>query len=128
MFEANEILFENKSGKIFQSSSYSVYIQTKDHSFHLCIKEFIKLRSKINHIDIKKAIDDLSDFFDYTEVVLKQKKAPTGVQKYTLCQLIVIKELFNGAYFAMELQDLLYRKGIAMSQHEYALSNLQLTV
>jgi hypothetical protein len=69
------------------------------------IQDFLNFRRFINKIDIHSRLFDLSDESDYEFVEAPQLNI---YQKLTLCELIQLRELVNGTYFAIELNSLLH--------------------
>jgi hypothetical protein len=69
------------------------------------IQDFLNFRRFINKIDIQSRLFDLSDESDYEFVEAPQLNI---YQKLTLCELIQLRELVNGTYFAIELNSLLH--------------------
>jgi hypothetical protein len=117
-----EVLFENKIGSIAQSNQQNkLFLKINSCHYAISTKEYLRIRAMLNQVDIIQAINDVSDAFDNIEISLRELKYTIATAKFTLCQFITIKDLFNGAYFAMELQDILSRKGIYMPHHHFEL-------
>jgi len=70
------------------------------------IQDFLNFRRLINAIDIHSRIFDLSDESDYEFVEAPKLNI---CQKLTLCELIQLRELVNGTYFAIELNSMLHQ-------------------
>lgn len=70
------------------------------------IQDFLNFRRLINAIDIHSRIFDLSDESDYEFVEAPKLNI---YQKLTLCELIQLRELVNGTFFAIELNSILHQ-------------------
>lgn len=106
-------LFNTKAGYIKTSSKFKV-LQGNfgGFNFEMRYTEFYLLHKKLNSFNINSMLFDLSNKPDFNKIVLQQGKCKINC---SLHQLITLKELFNGAMFYINLQDVLYKHYINFS-------------
>ncbi|QRR01099.1 hypothetical protein [Dyadobacter sandarakinus] len=106
MNTSNE-LFSTSKGQSFQCDLTSrVIIQFGEMDIRLKIKDFLSFRRFINNIDIQSRLFDLSDESDYEFLEAPQLNI---CRRFTLCELIQLRDLLNGTQFAIELNSLLHQ-------------------
>jgi hypothetical protein len=99
-------LFQTPKGVSFQCDTTNRIILRFDNSeLSLRIQQFQYLRRSLNKIDIRVRLFDLSDESDHLQL-----EAPmVNLQRtFTLCEIIQLRELVNGTYFALELNSMLH--------------------
>lgn len=99
-------LFQTDKGASYQCDvTNRIILKFNNFELFLRIQQFQNLRRSLNQIDIKFRLFDLSDDSDHLMV-----EAPmVNFQKrLTLCEIIQLRELINGTYFALELNSVLH--------------------
>ncbi|ODS84222.1 MAG: hypothetical protein ABS46_04275 [Cytophagaceae bacterium SCN 52-12] len=103
----SEELFRTSKGASYQCDvTNRIILKFDDFELSLRIQQFQCIRRSLNQIDIKGRIFDLSDESDHFFV-----EAPmvNFREKLTLCEIIQLRELVNGTYFALELNSMLHK-------------------
>lgn len=99
-------LFSTKKGEIHQCDlTNRIYVRFEELSTSFRILEFLNFRRSINHIDIRSKIFDLSDECDFEYIEGPRKSFN---KQFTLCEVIQLRELINGAHFTIELNSMLH--------------------
>ncbi|KAA6432825.1 hypothetical protein FEM33_24090 [Dyadobacter flavalbus] len=99
-------LFSTAKGHSFQCDLTSkVILHFGEIQASFRIQDFLNFRRLINAIDIHSRIFDLSDESDYEFVEAPRLNI---YHKLTLCELIQLRELVNGTFFAIELNSMLH--------------------
>jgi len=94
-------LYTTNKGKAFQCDlTNSIVIEFKGHTLRFSVTDFMTFRRRLRAIDIHKMVFDLSDDFDF--VNLEHIKSQL-ILKLTLCDLIQLRDLLDGAKFSLEL-------------------------
>ncbi|KAB7728756.1 hypothetical protein F5984_18185 [Rudanella paleaurantiibacter] len=99
-------LYKNERGVTWQCDlTNTIVIDFEPFRIRLRLPDFNTFRRKVNGIDIRAMLFDLSDAADYQ--VLEAPKAQSAY-RLTLCELIQLRDLLNGTRFALELSSLLH--------------------
>jgi hypothetical protein len=95
-------LFQTDKGISYQCDvTNRIVLHFNTLELRLRVQQFQQLRRSLNQIDIKFRLFDLSDESDHLTVEAFQKRL-------TLCEIIQLRELLNGTYFALELNSVLH--------------------
>jgi hypothetical protein len=100
-------LYQNTKGVVFQcdrSNRINLFFLNLKAQFK--IQDFVKFRRDVNKIDIKSKLMDISDECDYELIQTPQYNIS---ERLTLCELIQLRDLVNGAQFALDLNSLLHQ-------------------
>lgn len=101
-----EELFQTAKGISYQCDSDSlIYIEFAGTTSSFKIQDFLHFRRILNGIDIQGKLYDLSDECDYEVIEAPRQNL---YQRLTLCEVIQLRELINGSYFALQLNSLLH--------------------
>ncbi len=103
----SEELFQTSKGISYQCDvTNRIILKFDNFELNLRIQQFQCLRRSLNQIDIRGRLFDLSDDSDHFFV-----EAPmvSFREKLTLCEIIQLRELVNGTYFALELNSMLHK-------------------
>ncbi len=101
----SEELFQTAKGTSFQCDiTNRIILRFDTFELGLRIQQFQCLRRSLNQVDIKGKLFDLSDESDHWVV-----EAPmvNFHKTLTLCEMIQLRELVNGTYFALQLNSML---------------------
>lgn len=99
-------LYRTEKGVVWQCDlTDTLVLQFGDRQARLKVHDFASFRRKVNRIDIQAMLFDLSDACDAHLI-----EAPKNGVSYrlTLCELIQLRDLLNGAKFALDLGSLLH--------------------
>lgn len=100
-------LYKNSKGEVYQCDrSNRIILIFQNLSVQFRIQDFVKFRRDINKVDIKGKLMDISDECDYELISTPQYNIS---EKLTLCELIQLRDLVNGAQFALDLNSLLHQ-------------------
>lgn len=98
-------LFSTEYGQACQCDFTSkINITFKDIIASFKIQDFLSFRRLINNIDIRSKLMDLSDESDHQFIEAPKLNL---YKKLTLCELIQLRDLINGAHFSIELNSFL---------------------
>ncbi|UBM60429.1 hypothetical protein LAG90_07195 [Marinilongibacter aquaticus] len=101
MSRSTTSLFETTVGKSWQCDlTEKVFIAFKQYQFAVSVGELRKLKNRLIALDIDGMIFDLSDDCDFHSFDLPQFQTHI---KLSLCELIQLRDLFEGTWFAIEL-------------------------
>ena len=104
---ASEELFQTTKGISFQCDATSrIILKFDNFELRLRIQQFQCLRRSLNGINIQNKLFDLSDESDY---LLVEAPMVNFQERLTLCEIIQLRELVNGTYFALELNSMLHK-------------------
>ena len=78
----------------------TLQVQFKDYFWSFTIRDFLDFRKKVNAVDLRTLLFNLSDECDI--VSLHASKHSTIVT-LTLCDLIKLRELLDGTKFSLEV-------------------------
>lgn len=99
-------LFQTSKGISFQCDKTNrIILRFDTFELSLRIQQFQYLRRSLNQIDIKVRLFDLSDESDH---LLVEAPMVNFQKRLTLCEIIQLRELVNGTYFALELNSVLH--------------------
>lgn len=100
-------LYQNSKGIITQCDRTNrIIVSFGSLRAHFKIQDFLKFRRDVNKIDIKSKLLDISDASDYEYIETPQYNIS---ERLTLCELIQLRDLVNGAQFALDLNSLLHQ-------------------
>jgi hypothetical protein len=108
-----DLIFSDSSQELFQTAkgvasqcdiTDRIHIRFGDVQADFRIHEFLNFRRAINSIDIKSKLFNLSDDCDFQYL---ESPRQTFTRHFSLCELIQIRELVNGAHFALELNSII---------------------
>ncbi len=103
----SEELFQTSKGASYQCDvTNRIILKFDSFELSLRIQQFQCLRRSLNQIDIKVRLFDLSDESDH---LLVEAPMVNFRKKLTLCEIIQLRELVNGTYFALELNSMLHK-------------------
>jgi hypothetical protein len=102
----NELFSTAKGCSVQCDLTSKIILHFGDLKASFRIGDFLNFRRAVNKIDIQSKLFDLSDESDYEFVEAPQLNLS---HKLTLCELIQLRELVNGTYFAIELNSLLHQ-------------------
>ncbi len=101
----SEELFQTSKGVSYQCDTTNrIILKFDSFELSLRIQQFQCIRRSLNQIDIKGRLFDLSDESDHFFV---EAPMTNFRKKLTLCEIIQLRELVNGTYFALELNSML---------------------
>lgn len=99
-------LFQTDKGIAYQCDTTNrILLKFDSFELGLRIQQFQHLRRSLNQIDIKFRLFDLSDESDH---LLVEAPMVNFQKRLTLCDIIQLRELVNGTYFALELNSILH--------------------
>lgn len=99
-------LYRNEKGIAWQCDlTNTIVVQFGHWHTQLKVQDFAIFRRKVNSIDIRAMLFDLSDACDAHLI-----ESPKNGFSYqlTLCELIQLRDLLNGAKFALDLASMLH--------------------
>ncbi len=103
--DSSQELFQTPKGAAFQCDvTDRIYVRFGDMQADFRIHEFLNFRRAVNSIDIKSKLFNLSDECDFQYLEAPRQ---TFTRHFSLCELIQIRELVNGAHFALELNSII---------------------
>ncbi len=98
-------LYRNDKGVSYQSDlTNRIIIQFMDIDVQFRIHDFAAFRRKVNNVDIKAMLFDLSEAGD-----CKVLESPSNQlsHRLTLCEIIQLRDLLNGTKFSLDLRSTL---------------------
>lgn len=98
-------LYRNEKGITYQCDlTNRIIVKFIDIEVQFRVQDFASFRRKVNSIDIMAMLFDLSDNSDF-----KVLESPTNQlsHRFTLCEVIQLRDLLNGTKFALDLRSLL---------------------
>ncbi len=99
-------LFQTSKGISYQCDTTNrILLKFDTFELGLRIQQFQCLRRSLNQVDIKGRLFDLSDESDH---LLVEAPMVNFQHRLTLCEIIQLRELVNGTYFALELHSMLH--------------------
>jgi hypothetical protein len=99
-------LYRNEKGVAWQCDlTNTIAIEFGDMEVRFRVHDFAVFRRKVNSIDIKAMLFDLSDACD--DCLIEAPKNQLS-HRLTLCELIQLRDLLNGAKFALDLGSMLH--------------------
>lgn len=102
---SNQELFQTGKGVAVQCDiTERIYVRFGEIQADFRIHEFLNFRRSINNIDIRSKLFNLSDECDFQYI---ESPRQTFAQNFTLCEVIQLRELINGAHFALELNSVI---------------------
>lgn len=109
-------LYKNTKGDVHQCDRTNrIVLNFQNLQVQFKIQDFVKFRRDVNKVDIKSKLLDISDECDYELIQTPQYNIS---EKLTLCELIQLRDLVNGAQFALDLNSLLHQ--ILYTEHDFA--------
>ncbi len=100
-------LYKNAKGVVSQCDrSNRINLNFLNLKAQFRIQDFLKFRRDVNKIDIRSKLLDISDECDYELIQTPQYNIS---ERLTLCDLIQLRDLVNGAQFALDLNSLLHQ-------------------
>jgi hypothetical protein len=100
-------LYQNAKGIVTQCDlSNRIILNFGPLKTKFKIQDFIKFRREVNKIDIISKLLDISDECDYEYIQTPQYNIS---ERLPLCDLIQLRDLVNGAQFALDLNSLLHQ-------------------
>lgn len=98
-------LFENEKGGVYQCDKTNrIYVCFASTVAAFRIDNFLNFKRIVDSVDIYQMIYDLSDACDYEIIDLPNASKKI---KLTLCEVIHLRELLEGAKFALYVNDFL---------------------
>lgn len=99
-------LYASTKGSVWQCDlTDKIYLDFKGNILAFKIQDFLSFRRKIQAVDIHEMIFNLSDDFDFEVIESPQNQLSL---KLALCDIIQLRELLDGAKFAIELYSMLH--------------------
>ncbi len=99
-------LFTTDFGLAYQCDHTSkIIFEFKNVIASFKIQDFLNFRRLVNSIDIRSKLFDLSDESDFQFIEAPRLNL---YEKLTLCELIQLRDLINGAHFSIELNSLIH--------------------
>lgn len=96
-------LFENEHGGVYQcDKTYRIYVCFANTVAAFRIDNFLNLKRLVDNVDIHNMIYDLSDACDHEIIDLPNASKKI---KLTLCEVIHLRELLEGAKFALYVNE-----------------------
>ena len=98
-------LYRNEKGVTYQCDlTNRVIVRFIDLEVQFKVQDFAVFRRKVNNVDIKAMLFDLSDAGDF-----KVLESPSNqlAHRLTLCEIIQLRDLLNGTKFALDLRSML---------------------
>lgn len=99
-------LYTTEKGSVWQCDlTNKIYLNFKGGVFAFKIQEFLLFRRKVQAVNIHEMIFNISDKYDFEIIDFPQNQLSL---KLTLCDIIQIRELLDGARFAIEMYSMLH--------------------
>lgn len=99
-------LYATSKGSVHQCDlTDKIYLNFKDNVLAFKIQDFLSFRRKVQAVDIHEMIFNLSDKYDFEVIESPQNQFSL---KLTLCDIIQLRELLDGARFAIEMYSMLH--------------------
>ncbi len=99
-------LFTTQRGSVWQCDlSNKIYVNFKGSSFAFKIQDFMAFRRKIQAVNIHEMIFNISDQYDFEVLEFPQNQLNL---KLSLCDIVQLRELLDGARFAIEMYSMLH--------------------
>lgn len=109
-----QVLFVQKTNELYQTAkgqswqcdlTNRIHLQFGETEVAFKMRDFSAFQRKIQAVDIRERIYDLSDDGDFELIEAPQQGLSLQL---TLCDLIQLRELLNGTKFALKLNTLLH--------------------
>ncbi|MCU0325091.1 MAG: hypothetical protein MUF45_07530 [Spirosomaceae bacterium] len=99
-------LYTTPKGSVHQCDlTDKIYLTFKDSVLAFKIQDFLMFRRKVHAVDIHEMIFNLSDKYDFEVIESQQYQFSL---KLTLCDIIQLRELLDGARFTIEMYSMLH--------------------
>eukprot|EP00388_Colpodella_angusta_P047045 GDKK01071518.1.p2 GENE.GDKK01071518.1~~GDKK01071518.1.p2 ORF type:complete len:119 (+),score=13.64 GDKK01071518.1:21-377(+) len=99
-------LFTTQKGSVLQCDlSDKIYLNFKELTFAFKIQDFLVFRRKVQAVNIHEMIFNISDQYDFEILEFPQNQLSL---KLTLCDIVQLRELLDGARFALEMYSMLH--------------------
>ncbi|MEZ0483124.1 hypothetical protein [Fibrella aquatica] len=98
-------LYRNEKGSTYQCDlTNRIVVRFIDFDVQFKVQDFAAFRRKVNNVDIKSMLFDLSDNGDFKVL---ESPANQLSRRLTLCEIIQLRDLLNGTRFALDLKSML---------------------
>lgn len=99
-------LYTTAKGSAWQCDlTDKIYLNFKGGILAFKIQDFLSFRRKVQAVDIHEMIFNISDKYDFEIIDFPQNQLSL---KLTLCDIIQLRELLDGARFAIEMYSMLH--------------------
>lgn len=99
-------LYTTSKGSTWQCDlTNKIYLNFKGGILGFKIQDFLSFRRKVQAVDIHEMIFNISDKYDFEIIDFPQNQLSL---KLTLCDIVQLRELLDGARFAIEVYSMLH--------------------
>ncbi|GAB2640782.1 hypothetical protein GCM10027035_38300 [Emticicia sediminis] len=99
-------LYTTSKGSAWQCDlTNKIYLNFKGGILGFKIQDFLSFRRKVQAVDIHEMIFNISDKYDFEIIDFPQNQLSL---KLALCDIVQLRELLDGARFAIEVYSMLH--------------------